>query len=56
MRTTTDGVYYVQLVGYAGAWSGELPYRLTVERMEGGGGQGGEAGSLGTPAGTPVPW
>lgn len=27
------GVYYVQLVGYAGAWSGEVPYRLLVERV-----------------------
>ena len=26
------GVYYVQLVGYAGDWSGEVPYRLLVER------------------------
>ena len=27
-----SGVYYVQLVGYAGAWSGETPYRLLMER------------------------
>jgi hypothetical protein len=26
------GVYYVRLAGYAGAWSGEVPYRLLVER------------------------
>jgi hypothetical protein len=29
------GVYYVRLVGYAGAWSGETPYRLLVERAGG---------------------
>jgi hypothetical protein len=29
------GTYYVQLVGYAGAWSGEAPYRLLVERAGG---------------------
>ena len=27
------GVYYLRLVGYAGAWSGEVPYRLLVERV-----------------------
>ena len=27
------GVYYVRLVGYAGAWSGEVPYNLLVERV-----------------------
>jgi hypothetical protein len=26
------GVYYVQLMGYTGDWSGETPYRLLVER------------------------
>ncbi len=25
------GVYYVQLAGYAGAWDGEVPYRLLAE-------------------------
>ena len=29
------GTYYVELVGYAGAWSGETPYRLLVARVEG---------------------
>jgi Bacterial pre-peptidase C-terminal domain len=28
------GVYYVQLIGYAGGWSGEAPYRLLAERVE----------------------
>jgi hypothetical protein len=27
------GVYYVRLVGYAGAWNGDVPYRLLVERV-----------------------
>ncbi len=27
------GVYYVQLAGYAGAWDGEVPYRLLAERV-----------------------
>jgi hypothetical protein len=49
------GVYYVQLVGYAGAWSGAVPYRLAVD-VVGGGGQGGEAGVTGGPEGAPVPW
>ncbi len=49
------GVYYVQLVGYAGDWSGELPYRLAVD-VVGGGGQGGAPGSMGGPGGAPVPW
>jgi hypothetical protein len=29
------GVYYVRLAGYAGAWDGEVPYRLLVERAGG---------------------
>jgi hypothetical protein len=33
------GVYYVQLVGYAGAWDGVTPYRLTAVSA-GGNGQG----------------
>jgi hypothetical protein len=48
-------VYYVQLVGYAGAWSGEEPYRLAVE-VVGGRGHGGTEGSPNGPEGTPVPW
>ena len=28
------GVYYVRLVGYAGAWRGDVPYRLLVERVQ----------------------
>jgi hypothetical protein len=27
------GVYYIQLVGYAGAWNGDASYRLLVERV-----------------------
>jgi hypothetical protein len=45
------GVYYVQLVGYAGAWSGEEPYRLTVEVVGGGGHGGGDALLTGRPPG-----
>jgi hypothetical protein len=50
------GVYYAQLVGYAGAWSDELPYRLAVEVVGGGGQGGGAGGGTGAPSSAPVPW
>ena len=49
------GVYYVQLVGYAGAWSGEVPYQLAVE-VVGGGGQGGDVSPMSGFEGAPEPW